>query len=84
MFFVGKLVARWINPGDTGLFVLSALFVVPSIGLLIGFVQLATSCRGGRRAAGVIAAFVAFLLVALMVLFIVVGVGMILSGFDGF
>lgn len=84
MYVTGKFGARWIQPGDTGKFVLASLFVVPSVGLLVGFVRLTRSARGWRRGVAVVAAFASTLLVAVIVLFIALGVVLIQSGFDGF
>ena len=84
MYFVGKIASGSIHPGDTGKFVLASLFLVPSIGLLVGFVELTMTSRGWRRAVAVGGVVLASLLVAVMVLFIAVGVALISSGFDGF
>jgi hypothetical protein len=78
MFVVGKIASELhIRPGDTGKFLLISLFVVPSVGLLVGSVRLAKSSRGWRRGVAAAATVVSSLLVAVMMLFIVLGVFLI-------
>lgn len=74
MFVVGKVASELhLRPGDTGKFLLVSLFVVPLVGLLVGFVSLTKSSRGWRRGVSAAATAVVSILVAVMVLFIVLG-----------
>ena len=83
MYVTEKFGARWIHPGDAGSFVPASLLVVPSLGLLVGFLELERTSRGWRQGAAVIAALAALLVSALLVLFIIVGVYLPGSGFEG-
>ena len=83
MYVIGRMAAPWIHPGDTGKFILASLFVVPSVGLQVGFVGIARSAQGWGRAAAIVAVIASSLLVAAIVLFIALGIALISSGFDG-